>query len=129
MQRKKFEYDSKEFKDLDKNIRSGENRDTDLIRRSGQYVKGKSSAMLYGNLPELEQPLEVRADKSLINLRDKEKDLERFDSEIIKDEINFVKNNLPEKFLGYYYTDEQDSNKLRSVRDALKGTSKIAKWT
>ena len=128
--KKQFDYDDKAFKDANTKIRSGENRNFDALRITGPYVSGKTPFMAYGSLPYEDQPLEVKAITSRNKVTAREKELETFDAQVINDEITFVKNNLPEKFLSYYYTDqaqsyklEAESYKLRSLRDALKATT------
>ena len=119
----KFEYDEKAFKDANLNIRTGENRNKDILRLTGHYVKDKTPTMAYRNLPDADQPLEVRVATSREKLDAKQKELETFDAEINKDEISYVKTNLPEKFSSYYETNDQGINKLKSLRDALKATT------
>lgn len=121
--RKHFEDADRAFKKANASIRSGKNRDADMLTLKGPYVKGKTSVMAYRNLPYADQPLEVRVVTSHEELLAKEKELESFDAESLKDELSFVENNLPEKFASSFETDENGAVRLRNLSDVLIATT------
>ena len=121
--RKRFEDADRVFKKANASIRSGKNRDADILTLKGHYVNGKTAVMAYRHLPYPDQPLEVRMVTSQEELLAKEKELESFDAESLKDEISFVENNLPEKFASSFETDENGAVRLRNLSDILIGTT------
>jgi hypothetical protein len=121
--RKRFEDANRVFKKANASIRSGKNRDADMLTLKGPYVKGKTAVMAYRHLPYLDQPLEVKVVTSEEEFLAKEKELESFDAESLKDEISFVENNLPEKFASSFETDENGAVRLRNLSDVLIATT------
>lgn len=121
--RKRFEDADRVFKKANASIRSGKNRDADMLSLKGPYVKGKTAVMAYRHLPYLDQPLEVKVVTSQEEFLAKEKELESFDAESLKDEISFVESNLPEKFTSSFETDENGAVRLRNLSDVLIATT------
>jgi hypothetical protein len=121
--RKRFEDANKAFKKANASIRSGKNRDADMLSLKGPYVKGKTAVMAYRHLPYLDQPLEVKVATSQEEFLAKEKELESFDAESLKDEISFVESNLPEKFTSSFETEENGTVRLRNLSDVLIATT------